>query len=152
MGPEDLPSARSETLQNGLSLQGAKGGIGIDGGHQHRGVLVVFGLFPGLSVQIDVDVSGEHDIVGVVDQHRFAGKVSAPALIDLEVHFSAIEEACLNQRFRLFAGDIPHRFHLVWFGRTIEGQCLADVDVWPVERVLLTVAILAIVFQREAEF
>ena len=98
VGTEDAPVSDTQTAEDGLALCGAELGIRVHGGHEDGRVLIVLRLGRDQSLEVDVDIAGEGDVVVVIDQHQLTGQVTALALVDLEVQVPKIEKADLGQR------------------------------------------------------
>ena len=107
MCSENLPSANAETLHNGFPFFCTQLGIGIHGGHQNRCILVVRCLFRRQPVDIDVHISRKCKMVGIINQHDFAGKVTTFSFVYLKVKFPKVEESDLRERFSKRVHVVP---------------------------------------------
>ena len=141
VGAEDPPVAHAQTAQDGLSLVGAEGGIRIHGGHQDGGILVMLRLGRDEALEIDVDVTGEGDVVVVIDQHDLSGQVAALALVDLEMQVAEVEKSDLGQGLPELGDPLPGDPQPGGIHAPVSRQELADVQIGPVDGILLPKAV-----------
>ena len=66
MGSEDLPVTNTQPPHDGFSFLAAKLGVCIYRGHQDRRILIIFSLFCGQTMGIDVDISCKCNVVIIV--------------------------------------------------------------------------------------
>lgn len=93
MGAENAPFSCAKTLQHSPTLQGAKLGICIHRSHENGRMLIVLPLFGSQAADIDIDIAGKDNIVGIIDENCLAGKMTALSFIDLKMQFTKVEES-----------------------------------------------------------
>lgn len=95
VGAEDSPISYTQSAQDGLSLLSTKLRIGIHRGHKNRRVLIVLGLLRSKAVGVDIDISREGNVIVIVDEYHFSGKMAALTFVYLKMQITEIEEADL---------------------------------------------------------
>ena len=105
MGTEDVPLADTETLHNSITFLSAENLIGINGGCENGGVLIVLTLLGGHSLDINVNIACECYLVCVVDKNDLSGEMSTCALVNLEIKLSEGQEADLTEKLRALWQD-----------------------------------------------
>ena len=105
MRTEDFPVSGAQPLKHGFSYLPAKGGVGIHGSHQNGRILVIFCLLRSKTVDIDVHISGKGNVVLIIDENDFTGKMSALSLINFKAQISEVKESDLGQRIAKL-GDV----------------------------------------------
>ena len=98
MGAKDLPVSNTQSSHDRFSFLAAKLGICIHRGHQDRRVLVILRLLGGQPMGVDVNITGKGNVIIVVDQHNFTGKVATLSFINLKMKITEIKKADLCQR------------------------------------------------------
>ena len=84
VGSEDLPVAHTQSAKDCVPFLTAKAGICIHRGHENGGILVVFCLLGGEPVDVDVHITGESNMVLIIDQDNFPREMSAISFINFK--------------------------------------------------------------------
>ena len=100
-------------------------------------------------MDVDIYISRERNMMGIVNKHDFTGQMAALALVDLKMQLSKIKEANLGQRLCGFRRVVPKPRHNFGVRRAIGSQDLAHIDIGTVQRILFPEAVFAFILQPQ---
>ena len=102
-----LPFSNTKPSYDCFSFLCAELGVGINRGHKYRCISVILCLLGRQTVNIDINIPCDSDMLCIVDQNYLPGQMTAFSFIDLEMKLLKIEKSYLRQRLGQVFNIIP---------------------------------------------
>ena len=100
-------------------------------------------------MNVDVNISGECDVVLIIDENKFAGKMAALTLKDLKEQVAKLEKSDLRQGTSQFR-DVEAKGSAAFRDLPFDSRAgFCDVDIRPVKGILFPEAVFSTEFLPE---
>ena len=87
-------------------------------------------------MSIDINITRKGNIIVIIDQHHFSGKMTALSFVYLKMQISKIKETDLSQRFPQILNMLPRCSKFLRIQSGLGGQSFANVHIGLMQRIL----------------